>query len=1023
MRLEKAPEAVRWKGMKRRWRRAVIPLSCCVAALTAYALMRPATTMTPELLCGLEPHTHDAGCYAQPDALSCPFPLHTHTEDCLDPETGEPRCGYADFVIHTHDAACYGADGTLICLLPEKEEHTHGEECYAEIPTYSCGQEACEAHMHSESCYETQSVLTCTDEAEDHEHTEDCYTEQPVLICCLDETEGHIHTVDCLGEPERQLICTKEELRFHEHSSECFDPETGALICAETQLLRHQHDASCGAEPVLICGLEEHEHTESCYETQPEYDLGDTYYCGLGEHVHTEACYADDGTLACSLPEHLHTEACLDPDSAQTPPEEEGPEPDGSEEDAADWESLSESEKLKHLAQLLGLETPDALQALAEEYELSERDLDDLYEAILAGEIGSIDDLREILGETKDIETLELPASELGSETLTADFVDGAATVTFQDGTTLTMKFKSAPTDGSYKLAVTQSSYDDSPTRDEAAHGFTGISKMYSIAATRANGDPIWTEMQLYLSNSSGFITQEHPLLYQMNTDGTLSVIGAYGALTFNSDYTEISPPYSYSSVTSTYKLVIGYIEGVDDTFLDWPAEYSIGYILRNYNVFVQNDYTGTHVVGPVAVGGSTNTSLGGLSVGDKYGAPHLVPDYIGYTTGGLITANPDSSFYVYLGEEMMRQHNFAIESGAGQTNQRFWYAKQYVDFDAAMAQIQAQMDAYISQNSGSTVTSESGSFTRDANGKITEIPAGGLYRFKPGELADTVRLTGYSSDCIDTIIVMEGTNVKLPKLHHDRTADGEFGGHIESGMESGIVFACPDATGTVTGDQITGHIIAPYADVTLTGGFFNGCAIAKSLNAQAEGHMWPYNGRELRPTTGTINAWKLVNGTEPAAGDESTVFEFILEEYKDGTWTEVTRAKNETDDISFMLNYAAADVGEHIYRIRENTAYNSDGFDMDDRCFYAVAAVTAGTRIVTEVIYYDQDPTPKDFSGTPISSSHVIFRNDTVGGYELPETGGCGTGWMHVTGLMLAAGSLGVLGLRSRRRRERRAG
>ena len=88
------------------------------------------------------------------------------------------------------------------------------------------------------------------------------------------------------------------------------------------------------AEPK--CGLEEHTHTEDCYETRlvcgqaegPETDPGqaedpETDPAGSQEaaepaHVHTDACY--ERVLTCEKPEHTHTDACWsDPAAAEDP--------------------------------------------------------------------------------------------------------------------------------------------------------------------------------------------------------------------------------------------------------------------------------------------------------------------------------------------------------------------------------------------------------------------------------------------------------------------------------------------------------------------------------------------------------------------------------------------------------------------------------------------------------------------------------------------------------------------------------
>lgn len=70
----------------------------------------------------------------------------------------------------------------------------------------------------------------------------------------------------------------------------------------------HQHDDSCYIEK-LICGLEEsegHYHDDSCYETVQNLT------CVKAEHQHDETCYDEDGNLVCLLEEHQHSEACYE---------------------------------------------------------------------------------------------------------------------------------------------------------------------------------------------------------------------------------------------------------------------------------------------------------------------------------------------------------------------------------------------------------------------------------------------------------------------------------------------------------------------------------------------------------------------------------------------------------------------------------------------------------------------------------------------------------------------------------------
>lgn len=59
-----------------------------------------------------------------------------------------------------------------------------------------------------------------------------------------------------------------------------------------------------------ICGMEEHAHTDDCYEQ--------VLACGLEEsegHAHTDACYDEEGNLTCGLEEsagHVHDESCYE---------------------------------------------------------------------------------------------------------------------------------------------------------------------------------------------------------------------------------------------------------------------------------------------------------------------------------------------------------------------------------------------------------------------------------------------------------------------------------------------------------------------------------------------------------------------------------------------------------------------------------------------------------------------------------------------------------------------------------------
>lgn len=344
---------------KRLRHRVVTVLAGVVVFCTTYALILPAITL--EKQCDIPEHTHTDACYAQVTSVEKRVPvcsaktleIHRHTADCCDAD-GNPRCGYTDFVVHSHDSRCYDETGNLWCPLPEikahrhtadcyalPEEHTHAEgcytsvrgdlvcgehvhtdACYTETAVLACGLEESEEHRHDESCYETSRELTCGIDS-DHSHTDACYEWEQVLSCDL--------PTDSAEDAQPVLVCTKPEIVLHRHTPDYFDAD-GNLICGQTQVLEHQHSDACFetvAEPVdtgtltctdtahvhtarcygtweLVCGQEEHTHSEACTQNEQE----ETVFCGKDAHTHGEACRDENGELVCGTEEHTHSLAC-----------------------------------------------------------------------------------------------------------------------------------------------------------------------------------------------------------------------------------------------------------------------------------------------------------------------------------------------------------------------------------------------------------------------------------------------------------------------------------------------------------------------------------------------------------------------------------------------------------------------------------------------------------------------------------------------------------------------------------------
>lgn len=344
---------------KRLRHRVVTALAGVVVFCTTYALILPAITL--EKQCDIPEHTHTDACYAQVTSVEKRVPvcsaktleIHQHTADCYD-ANGNPTCGYADFVVHSHDSRCYDETGNLWCPLPEIAAHRHTADCYAlpEVHTHTegCytsvrGNLVCGQHVHTDACYTETAVLACgLEESEEHQHDENCYETSRELSCGIDSDHSHTDAcyeweqvlscdlpTDSAEDAQPELVCTKPEIVLHRHTSDCFDAG-GNLICGQTQILEHRHSDACFetvAEPVdtgtltctdtahehtarcygtweLVCGQEEHTHSEACTAVEPEEPV----FCGKDAHTHGEACRDEKGELVCGTEEHTHSLAC-----------------------------------------------------------------------------------------------------------------------------------------------------------------------------------------------------------------------------------------------------------------------------------------------------------------------------------------------------------------------------------------------------------------------------------------------------------------------------------------------------------------------------------------------------------------------------------------------------------------------------------------------------------------------------------------------------------------------------------------
>ena len=468
---------------RRRKRRIwVAGLCCAVAAATAYALTRPALTMTQQTFCGQEAHTHSLSCYADAQAdLESASVWEQTIPQTLSGQwradvvaVAESQLGYAastrNYIVdeaggmhgYTRYGAWYGSPYGEWCAM-------FASFClhYAGVPEDSIpAQAGCIRWVEQlQALGRYAAAGAAAPQPGDlvfFDTGSDGYADHAALVvevsadgALLTTIEGNVggcvvrkqHALDEAG----ALICALEE---HTHVESCYQTAAEKTpLCGHEA---HTHTAGCYDETgALICALEEHTHTDACYEPAAEK----APLCGLEEHTHTEDCYSADGTLVCALPEHTHTDACYEAASTQrfsyadaqlqltltvesAQPLPEGTELDVQTADAAVFSGLSDGEASDGteqwiVRQLALVQSGEALDTAA--YRMTAEIA--VTDAVLQPLLGELDALDEAAPEAETGVTLAVMQAgdeglqELDSATISAEEAAPVFTVSVQSGT------------------------------------------------------------------------------------------------------------------------------------------------------------------------------------------------------------------------------------------------------------------------------------------------------------------------------------------------------------------------------------------------------------------------------------------------------------------------------------------------------------------------------------------------------------------------------------------------------------
>ncbi|MCD8096741.1 MAG: hypothetical protein LUE31_01625 [Lachnospiraceae bacterium] len=398
----------------------------------------------------------------------------------------------------------------------------------------------------------------------------------------------------------------------------------------------------------------------------------------------------------------------------------------------------------------------------------------------------------------------------------------------------------------------------------------------------------------------------------------------------------------------------------------DYGGSYTLEFILQNYNIFSSGDVVAQHTVGAVAVGG-TSSFTSGIGINET----HPVPSYFqgGFIEGGFVSYigknvmyltgydnNIDSWAYYYGGGYDIRFN----DGGKGVIDSSVTHENGYfIDFDVAMAAIEAEMNSYVTSrnniivDTGNTdATLEKNHYTVEDNGTTVTVTlqSGYSYKFTDLDAIDYINVvTDTEHNENVNIISEEDGKVVLPKV----LVNGQKPSGSESDYGCSLVFMLPNATtvdiGTKSNAIFLGHVVAPSAAVVSEiGGNTNGSFICASYNVpDMENHMWSYNGNLLVPDSHGFTAIKTLDGVAPTDSDDQ--FNFTLYEFDEttGKWEKVETAASAygTGLVTFSdITYSsAADVGTHWYLISEDTG-NTSKYTFDSTLYLAKVVVTSET-------------------------------------------------------------------------------
>ncbi|WP_324991385.1 choice-of-anchor A family protein [Hyalangium sp.] len=245
---------------------------------------------------------------------------------------------------------------------------------------------------------------------------------------------------------------------------------------------------------------------------------------------------------------------------------------------------------------------------------------------------------------------------------------------------------------------------------------------------------------------------------------------------------------------------------------------------LSDYNLFLEQDYTGGHdVVGKVAAGG--NISMEDFAVGSGLPDTNISNTLV---AGGNLTLTRgqiwgDARYGgTYTADPSVTSTRGTVEQGTP------------INFAARFTELRAQSTQLAALPVNGTTTREGWGGVMlvgtSANVNVFDVNASDLNGAK-----------------LWSINAPAGSFAVVNVRGNPPTFNG-FGIHFSGGIDQhGVLFNFVDATAiNAHGFGFWGTVLAPYAHITFNDGSWDGGIYAKSLTGYAEGHINPLNDRDI---------------------------------------------------------------------------------------------------------------------------------------------------------------------------------